>query len=83
MATFGLDPHNPSYAKILEEADEDGNGEVCTFSDRFATDFRPFFGCCSTDVRLRLVYFDAKQITCDEFLAAFEGEDAIDAGDFH
>ena len=24
MATFGLDPHDPSYASILEQADEDG-----------------------------------------------------------
>ena len=26
MATFGLDPHDPSYASILEQADEDGDG---------------------------------------------------------
>lgn len=44
MAAFGLDPHDPSYASILEQADEDGDGAI----------------------------------TVDEFLAAFEGEDAID-----
>ena len=28
MATFGLDPHDPSYASILEQADEDGDGAI-------------------------------------------------------